>query len=62
MNHCCEAFPRLIESFDWFKWKDDGSIRVLPVMRGTLLRLNFCPSCGSEVRHIEINAEGERLS
>lgn len=62
MRHCCEIFPQLIDSYDWFRWQDDGSVRVMPVIRGTLLRVNFCFSCGSEIRNIGINATGQRLS
>jgi hypothetical protein len=62
MKHCCEAFPKFLEMFSWFNYADDGSRRVMPVLKDTLYRINYCPSCGDWIRDIEIDANGGRLS
>jgi hypothetical protein len=61
MNHCCEAFPTLIDTFDWFK-EVDRPVWAMPTIQGTKIRVNWCPSCGTEVRGIEINVDRVRLS
>lgn len=55
---CCEIFPKLIESFDWFTIDNDncGKDYIMPnIKRGIIsYRVNHCPSCGAEVRGVRI--------
>lgn len=56
---CCDAFIKMRNNFNWYSYKDDKGNKVLcmPVMRspnGDNLRVNHCPSCGAEVRSIEL--------
>lgn len=49
--------------FDWFSYQDDNGKKVycMPVLKScdghTKLRINHCPSCGKEVRNIELRDE-----
>jgi len=65
MNHCCEVFPKLIYDFKWFTLRPPGQdIQLMPCIPvGDIdYRLNFCPSCGADVRGIEINIDNERIA
>lgn len=63
MRHCCEVFPKMIDRFSWFVFMGDHSRRCMPYIRRTdgEWRINFCPSCGSDVRAVEIDENDERV-
>ena len=48
---CCDSFEKNIHNFGWFKLYHIGEEQYLmPHILGTNYRINFCPSCGKEVR------------
>ena len=50
---CCDVFKKNIHNFRWFKLEYQNDIEyVMPHILGTMYRINFCPSCGKEVRDI----------
>jgi hypothetical protein len=53
---CCDMFMKITHNFRWFV-DPDGNF-CMPCLpennRDELIRLNFCPSCGKEVRMIVI--------
>ena len=57
---CCEWFPRMMNQFDWFSFLDDKGDKIycMPCVKdlddNRQLRVNYCPSCGKEVRGIEL--------
>ena len=52
-KYCCESFKLLVPSFKWMICLD---VYVMPYMQVGVskLRVNHCPSCGTEVRDIEL--------
>jgi hypothetical protein len=60
---CCDFFGKMRHHFDWFSYQDDNGQKVycMPVLKScdghTKLRINHCPSCGKEVRNIELRDE-----
>lgn len=57
-KHCCDAFKDFIPMFNWFAYDDKGvKIYVMPCMQveqSNKLRINHCPSCGANIRDIEL--------
>ena len=57
-KQCCESFTDFIPLFYWMNYYDDDKIiYIMPyiiVNDGYKLRINHCPSCGAEVRDIEL--------
>ena len=57
---CCDFFGKMRHHFEWFSYQDDDNkkVRCMPVLKScdgiTKLRINYCPSCGKEVRNIEL--------
>ena len=53
-EYCCEVFPKLIPLFNWFTYVEDNGNKMLCMpyleIRGEKWRVNYCPSCGKEVR------------
>ena len=54
IKHCCKAFPSFIPTFCWIKLNNDY-IMPYTESKGERLRINYCPSCGSNVRDISID-------
>ena len=55
-KHCCESFKDFIPLFDWMLITLE-KIYIMPhivVNDDYKLRVNHCPSCGAEVRYIEL--------
>ena len=55
---CCETFKKISKSFNWFSYSVNGnSILCMPYIQvGEIkYRVNNCPSCGVEIRDIEIS-------
>jgi len=60
-KYCCEVFPKIATGLSWMSYTNDNkeSILCMPYIEDectTKYRVNYCPSCGSEIRSIEINA------
>lgn len=58
---CCEAWPMIATRLDWVRYEDYPEFLSMPHLKvgGHLWRVNHCPSCGTEVR--DINMKRERL-
>ena len=55
---CCDYFEKNIHKFGWFKIDHLGEEQYLmPHILGTNYRINFCPSCGKEVRDIILSSD-----
>lgn len=55
---CCDSFQKNIHNFGWFKLDHLGEDQYLmPHILGTNYRINFCPSCGKEVRDIVLSSD-----
>ena len=58
--NCCDYFEKMRHNFEWFSYQDENNKKVyfMPTLRDcnghTKLRVNYCPSCGKEVRAIEL--------
>ena len=56
---CCDYFLTIALHFGWFSIKQDFGKKILcmPYIIGTdpMLRVNNCPSCGKDVRSIELD-------
>lgn len=54
---CCEAFKSFIPVFKWFK--TESNVFLMPHIEcgKQKMRINHCPSCGKEVRSIELTEE-----
>jgi hypothetical protein len=60
---CCDAFQKTAKHFDWMSFNDDNGQNIL-VMPHILinnnyvdterLRVNYCPTCGHNVRDIQL--------
>jgi len=57
-EHCCDIFPKLALTFSWMSFVNDKkeSILCMPYIEYADIkyRINHCPSCGKEIRSIEI--------
>jgi hypothetical protein len=55
-KHCCKGFPEMMMTFRWFSRVDDNGnlLFLMPVIKGTNWRVQYCPSCGKYIRGIEI--------
>jgi hypothetical protein len=50
---CCDFFKNNFKQYGWFSLGNLGEQQFLmPYILGTNNRINFCPSCGKEVRNI----------
>ncbi len=55
---CCDSFEKNIRNFGWFKLDHLGEEQYLmPHILGTNYRINFCPSCGKEVRDVILSSD-----
>ncbi len=60
--NCCEYFAKIRHSFEWFNFTDDEGkkVYVMPCIRGidgVDVKVQYCPSCGTPVRGIEMRYE-----
>jgi len=56
-KHCCESFKHFIPLFNWMTYNLEGAKYIMPhiiVNDNYKLRVNYCPSCGAEIRDIEL--------
>ncbi len=54
IKHCCKWFPSFVPTFCWMKL-DGDYIMPYTESKGVKLRVNYCPSCGSNVRDVSID-------
>jgi hypothetical protein len=60
---CCEYFKEFAGRFHWFNFTDEkrGKIYCMPSIDSfkddRMWRVNHCPSCGKEIRSIELTEE-----
>lgn len=60
---CCKPFETIVKNrfLNWFSYSDDNGKRILVMpyimVGGIQWRVNHCPSCGLNVRSIEIPEE-----
>lgn len=55
---CCDSFEKNIHNFGWYKLQHQGEEKYLmPYILGTNYRINYCPSCGKEVRNTILSSE-----
>lgn len=57
---CCSSFLKIAPKFKWMKLKNSGrEILLMPhiVASNSMIRINHCPSCGKNVRDVEIKPE-----
>jgi hypothetical protein len=48
---CCEAWPKMLAAFYWFRFDEEPDYVAMPcIQTSDLWRVNYCPSCGAEVR------------
>jgi hypothetical protein len=54
MKHCCDVFPIIKHHFEWMSL--DKEILLMPhiTINETKYRINHCPSCGKEIRDIQV--------
>ena len=58
-KHCCKYFKHFINYFYWMTYFDNNEkikyIMPYTYQDGIKYRVNNCPSCGAEVRDIELS-------
>ena len=54
-KHCCESFKDFIPLFYWMTLDEKYIMPHVIVNIRYKLRINNCPSCGADVRDIELN-------
>ena len=47
---CCEQWPAIREHLHWFEFADEPGCYAMAHFPGTMLRVNFCPSCAAPRR------------
>ena len=53
---CCDVFKKNIRFFGWCKLEYLNEVQyVMPRILGTKYRVNFCPSCGKNIRDIVLS-------
>lgn len=54
---CCDSFKKFIPIFKWMQTEE--KICLMPYIQcGNLkMRINHCPSCGKEVRNIQLTKD-----
>lgn len=54
---CCYGFERMSKKIQWMTYADGGPpIATMPYIQcgDDKMRVNFCPSCGKEIRSINV--------
>jgi hypothetical protein len=58
---CCAILPKILKEFNWFSYTDEDTVEkrfVMPFIEtsnGEKWRVNNCPSCGEDIRMINIS-------
>lgn len=57
--NCCDVFDKIRHNFQWFSFKESNGKKVycMPCIKGTQYRVNNCPSCGKEIRDIQLRSD-----
>lgn len=65
-NYCCETFEIVAATFLWYSFvNEDGEMgsdedtrtRIMPIIKDTGMRVNYCPGCGTKIRNIHTTRE-----
>jgi hypothetical protein len=56
-KYCCEHFVKMIPAFKWYFYTDDNGNNIYTMACIEGLHLNFCPSCGKNIRGVSITEE-----
>ena len=52
---CCDFFKDHVILYDWYSFGESpNKTFLMPTIKNTNIRVNFCPTCGGEVRSVEI--------
>jgi hypothetical protein len=64
MNNCCKHFKEIAHNFGWFRLEDGTKVMPFLPPRDNLgeIRVNYCPSCGKEIRNIQFKEDVSRES
>ena len=56
---CCEVWPKLLHLFQWMRPDGQPDLLMMPYYTVGVdkWRINFCPSCGKEVRGCIVKRE-----
>ena len=57
---CCKPFESMVSELLWYTVEEEGQVfYVMPCIEsnGRTWRVNFCPSCGKNVRGIQIESD-----
>jgi hypothetical protein len=56
---CCGTFEKYAKSFNWmFRYDDNkNKIFLMPHIGKEMYRVNNCPTCGAEIRSVELTSE-----
>lgn len=56
---CCGIFEKYAKSFKWMSRYDDNKnkIYLMPHIGENMYRINNCPTCGAEIRSVELTSE-----
>ena len=60
MTYCCEVFPKIAIQMNWiYMGLQDNPYYSIPHVGNGDIRLgvNFCPSCGADIRGIVISKD-----
>lgn len=49
-DDCCGQWPAIREQLHWLEFADEPNCFAMVCIPGTLIRVNYCPSCGSNRR------------
>ena len=55
-NNCtCGKFEEMLIEYKWYEYEEKGEKHLLmPCMKQTGFRVNHCPTCGGDVRAIQM--------
>lgn len=57
-EYCCNSFTKIAKGISWMQFVDENkeTILCMPYIKSGEIkyRINYCPSCGKEIRSIEI--------
>jgi len=61
-KNCCDRWPKFWPAFRWMTFEIDGEVMAaMPHIQNQnepeRWRVNYCPSCGAEVRDVQIKNE-----
>ena len=55
---CCETFKQNFKIYGWYKIQHlNTNLFLMPHIKSTNIRLNYCPSCGKDCRETTLSEE-----